>query len=321
MDCILALDAGGTKCDALLIDVAGHVIGYGSDSTPGIGGRDARAVQYAAARALTRHEFGILHVIALGQYLPLNVFSTTKADYYNIIVCTESTSAFSHAGISRGAVLLAGTGAFAHAYTRDDRHRHLDGTGPMLGDFGGGYHVGTMALNAIVRSDWHPRHRTSLRDRILKHFNVPCPEALFGLQLFSRDRSVVASVARIVAEEADSGDAVAAEILRRAAQTLAETFRDLVTGLGIADEEYTAIGTGSLIRRSDIYWNELWACATRIAPRFVPCRLKEPPVISLAIHALRQVQGDYAATAIAALMSEYKEPVSPALPPRNGNGL
>jgi len=318
MDYILALDAGGTKCDALLIDVSGHVIGQGMDSTPGVGGRDARAVQSAAAAALARHEFDILHVIALGQYLPLNIFATTKASYYNIIVCTESSAAFAHAGVALGVVLLAGTGAFAHAFTRDGRHRHLDGTGPILGDFGGGYHVGTMALNAIVRSKWHPRHQTSLRDRILEHFRVPCPEALFGLQLFARDRSIVASLARIVSEEAAAGDRVAVDILRRAAQTLGETFRDLVTGLGIDEEEYPVIGTGSLIRRSDIYWDELWYAVRRAAPRFQACRLKEPSVIGLAIQTLRQVLGERAEPAIAALLREYTEPATPPANPRNG---
>jgi N-acetylglucosamine kinase-like BadF-type ATPase len=196
-------------------------------------------------------------------------------------------------------VLLAGTGAFAHATLEDGRSSHLDGSGPLLGDFGGGYHVGRMALNATVRSDWHPRHRTSLRERVLRRFEVPTPQALFGLNLFAQDRSVVASLANLVSQEAEAGDAVSRAILVRAAETLAETFRDLVSVLGMAEEQQTVVGTGSLIRCSDVYWQALARQIAMIAPRFVACRLLQPPVVGLAILALWQALGAGAPSAAA----------------------
>jgi N-acetylglucosamine kinase-like BadF-type ATPase len=249
-------------------------------------------VELAARQAFATGDFGTLYVAGVGRLVAGPAADGAVPDRLELVPAGEPSTALAQAGLRYGAVLLAGTGAFAHATLEDGRTGHLDGSGPLLGDFGGGYHVGRMALNATVRSDWHPRHRTSLRDRILRRFDVPTPQALFGLNLFARDRSVVASLAHLVNQEAEAGDAVSRGILVRAAETLAETFRDLVSVLGLAAEQGTVVGTGSLVRCSDTYWEALARQTGLIAPRFTACRLRQPPVAGLAILALWQALGD-----------------------------
>lgn len=297
-DAILAVDAGGSKCEAILLDTAGDLLGYGYCRQPGVSGRDRRAIAAAVAMAYVRGDFGTLFTAGLWGGLPATAADGTQPERVESVPCSEPGTGLAQAGLRHGCVLLAGTGAFAHATLADGRTCHLDGSGPLLGDFGGGYHVGRMALNATVRSDWHPRHRTSLRERILARFGVASPQALFSLNLFAQDRSVVAALAQLVNQEAEAGDEVSKAILVRAAETLAETFRDLVSVLGIATQPHVVVGTGSLIRCSDLYWQALQRQVGAIAPCFTPCRLTQPPVVGLAAIGLRHALGGAADAAL-----------------------
>jgi N-acetylglucosamine kinase-like BadF-type ATPase len=297
-DAILAVDSGGSKCEAILLDTEGRLLGYSYCRQPGVSGRDRRAIEAAVAQAYVTGDFRTLFTVGLWGPLAAAAADGTQPERVESVPCSEPGTALAQAGLRYGCVLLAGTGAFAHATLEDGRTGHLDGCGPLLGDFGGGYHVGRMALNATVRSDWHPRHQTSLRERILARFSVPTPLALFSLNLFAQDRSVVAALAQLVNQEAEAGDEVARAILVRAAETLAETFRDLVSVLGIAARPYAAVGTGSLIRCSDLYWRTLQRQIGAIAPSFTPCRLTQPPVVGLAAIGLRHCRGEAAEAAL-----------------------
>jgi N-acetylglucosamine kinase-like BadF-type ATPase len=297
-DGILAVDAGGSKCEALLLDTEGALLGYGYCRQLGVGGRDRRAIEAAVAMAYLTGDFGTLFTVGLWEALAASAADGTQPERLESVPWSEPGTALAQAGLRYGCVLLAGTGAFAHASLEDGRRGHLDGSGPLLGDFGGGYHVGQMALNATVRSDWHPRHHTSLREQILGRFNVPTPQALFSLNLFAQDRSVVAALAQLVNQEAAAGDGVSKAILVRAAETLAETFRDLVSVLDIATRPYVVAGTGSLIRCSDLYWQALRRQISAIAPCFTPCRLTQPPVVGLATIGLRHALGEGAEPAL-----------------------
>ncbi len=309
MSSILAIDAGGSKCDAVVIGPDGGIQGWGNSCITGLGGRHQEAIRTAVARAVGKRPIHFGYVVASSIYLPLSLFQTLDMRDCQVVVCDEAQAAFAHGDADAGVVILAGTGAFVHGWTKDGRHRHLDGTGPILGDFGGGYHVGMMALNAVVRSDWHARHQTSLRGRLLEKFNVQSPTQPFLLNLFGQDRSVVASIARLVIEEDKKGDAVSHAIMVKAAETLGETFRDLTAGLEMADSAYPVFATGSILRCSDTYWKVVTSRIAEIAPRFTLRRLMEPPAVSLGIYALRKVQGREAAKpAVQRLLEEVKDP-------------
>ncbi|NLF18578.1 MAG: hypothetical protein GX595_15195 [Lentisphaerae bacterium] len=300
-DAILAVDAGGSKCDAVLIDLAGRLLGHGTCRQPGLGGRTPKAIAAAVGQALVTADFDTLYLVGLWNAADWAGADGTRPRRCEMVPWSEPSTALAQVGLEVGCVLLAGTGAFAHARLADGRTCHLDGFGPLLGDFGGGYHVGRLALNAVVRSDWHPRHRTILRERILERFGVAAPVGLIGLDLFGKDRSVVAALAHLVNDEAEHGDAVARSILIEAAGALAETFGDLVAVMDLAAADLTVVGTGSLIRCSDLYWQTLVGHIAAMAPRLRPCRPRQPPVVGLATLGLRQALGPSAGPAIEAL--------------------
>ena len=301
---ILAIDAGGSKVDALLHDLDGHVHGWGHTSVPGVGGRNGRAISRAMSAAVRDPIDGMVCIATITGLVPLTPLHELRAVEFRLLPCAEQDSTLAQVGLEHGVVLLAGTGAFVHARLTGHPVTHYDGAGPIYGDFGGGFQIGMLGLQALLRSQWHPRHATSLRQRLLDHLHIAHPMNVIELQIFSQDRSTVAALARIVNAEADAGDAIAQRILTTAADQLAETFSDMVSTLGVADEVFDVVGTGSIIRRCTRYRQHLWQRLREIAPRCRPQYIDNRPVLGIAIYALRHFLGPAAPPAIACLIDE-----------------
>ncbi|NLC56164.1 MAG: hypothetical protein GX774_04940 [Armatimonadetes bacterium] len=303
MQRVLAIDSGGTKCDALLVDEEGVALGWGrcAFADPGSGrglsgsGRARETVVRAVTLALGEQRCDVLHLVPGFRWLQAEgcLNDPGRVIPYGT---TEYDGPMALAGATEGVVALAGTGAFVWGRTRDGRTCHLDGLGPNLGDYGSGFQIGVLALRAAARSGWHPRHHTSLAERVYRacvnaeedHYGHG--HGLVAYSLAHHDRAEIASLARIVGEEALRGDRIAREILQEAATSLADTLYDVVERLGIRDEEYLLIGTGSIATRSDVYWEHFCRLAHEFAPRLQPFRSPLPPVVGMALTALQQIQ-------------------------------
>jgi N-acetylglucosamine kinase-like BadF-type ATPase len=301
MDHILALDAGGSKCDAVVIRPDGTIAGWAKASVPGVGGRALSAVRDAVSAAFRGVDGGELLVAVVGSNLPLDFLHNMNRHQARVVAYHEPDPGFALAGCEHGIILTSGTGAFCYGQMPNRRWRWLDGHGPVLGDFGSGHDIGLRALQAVMRSLWHPRHDTALRGPVCAQLGIDHPLALHGTSLFCQDRSLVASLARLVDEAANAGDAVACSILDDAADALAETFADVVVAVTVADEPFAAIGVGSVIRHSDRYAHRLSARISEIAPYATFHRIPEPPVIGLGVLALRHLHNSDAAVQISRL--------------------
>ncbi len=308
MRCFLGVDAGGSKCDAILADADGQVLGCGRNdpiaaagvyeqSNRGVG-RSAEAVSSAIRRAMsaTTTECSDLHVAGLEQH----VRSVLQADGSQGVVThhpfSEFDAALSLAGESCGLVALAGTGAFVAGRTRDGRAVHLDGMGPLLGDWGGGFMIGLAALRAAARSAWHPCHETTLAGALpqFQKRKAGDPYNPVGYMLADHDRSEIASYASIVNREADSGDRVAMEILRDAADELASTAFDVAARLDIAQESYAVVGVGGVIANSSIYWDQFCSRVNKFAPRWTASKSRMPAALGYVLLGATGVAGiDY----------------------------
>ena len=299
---ILGIDSGGTKSEAMLVHEDGTVVGWGRSTPTEFGravftfhgnGRTRNAVSTAVRKALGNTRFDELLVAGVATVHSLAFLTESFPARVELHLAGEFSSAFALVGEPCGIVALAGTGSFVHGLTRDGRVVHLDGLGPWLGDHGSGYRIGYQAFRAAARSGWHPRHRTSLAGRIYRVCGLkredPLGGALIRHMLPDRDRSEVASLARIVDEEAEAGDRVAREILEAAASGLAETIYDVVQWLGMDGEDYALVGTGGVAAKSRIYWEHLCTRVHEFAPRLRPVRSDLPAVVGVVLTALRKL--------------------------------
>lgn len=329
MRCVLALDQGGSKCEAALFRDDGELLGWGRAQQIGSSGRSVALAVEAVRQALAGFSIDELHVINLLQdFSSIHEIGIPKTCRITVSRVSEHDGAFALVGEEYGIVVVAGTGARLFGKNREGREVCLDGLGPVLGDVGSGYHIGYLGLRASVRGIWHPRHETSLTRRI---FDACCATAdegktsapgkppkepangtmaksmaksffecninPFGKQLnemvkFSlrnNDRSIIASLAGIVDAEARAGDAVATGILQDAASQMAESVRDLADHLKIESERYVLVGTGSVAMKSDIYWRHLCKLVKDFAPGLDPVRSPLPPVAGIGLLRLLQL--------------------------------
>ena len=328
--CLLAIDSGGTKCDALVVRDDGTVLGWGRSDPPGQGqgrfatgsGRSSRAVLSAVTKALGTTSYDELHIANRTDAFPLSLLPThsTRIAVHPV---SEYGAAWALVGETCGVVVLAGTGAFVHGKTRDGRHLHLDGLGPLLGDHGGGYHIGLLAIRAAAQSGWHPRRHTSLADAIFRACGGRTGDelgtSLVHYMLAERDRSEIASLARIVNEEANAGDLIAGDILRTAAAEIAATTYDVVDNLGMANDEYALVGTGSIAVKSPIYWDHLCMLVREFAPNLRPVKSDLPAIVGVAVSALQRMP-DLDLAAVKARLFETARTVFQSPPPPPGSG-
>lgn len=300
--CVLAVDSGGTKCDALLTRDDGVVLGWGRCNWNGSergrskfgGGRSRATVTRAINIAFGDYTCDELHIAGIscrvGSLLPLYQHRAGIAKIYHLHECDP---AFVLCRQETGIVVIAGTGAVVYGVTRDGRTRYLDGLGPQLGDYGSAYQIGALAVRAAARATWGPRHATSLSDAIFSMLHMGKQRAGLGalvhFMVNERDRAEIASFARVVDAEARAGDRIAIGILHTAAEAMAETVRDILDRLDMHDTDYPLIGMGSVAVHSTIFWEHLTACVYDFAPRLHPCLAHRPAVLGAVLVPLRRL--------------------------------
>lgn len=356
MRCVLALDQGGSKCEAALFRDDGMLIGWGRAQQTGASGRSLEMSLKAAKQALLDIPIDELLIINLLQnfsQMQIQEMGIPKSCHVSIRYSSEHTGALALVGEEYGVVMVSGTGARVYGRNLDGREVYLDGLGPVLGDVGSGYHIGYLGLRAAVRGIWHPRHATSLTEKIFdacckiadegrpstteKSSNSPtngtmaksmaksffeskinpfgkCLDKMVSFSLRNNDRSVIASLAGIVETEARAGDAVATGIIRDAASQMAENIRDVVDHLQIGSDRYVMLGTGSVAMKSDIYWQHLCKLVKDFAPGLEPVRSPLPPVAGLALLGLLQLDGIDRTQVRATLFTSVQEHLRGAMP-------
>jgi hypothetical protein len=316
----------------LLVRADGTVLSWGRAQQVGLSGRSLPVTVQAANRALGGVDCNDLHIVGSGQLTepPETMgFAVKKDCRLRLELTTEEIGPLALVDQECGVVIVAGTGARVSGRNREGRFLTADGMGPVLGDAGSGYQIGYQGMRAAVKGVWHPRHATTLTEKIFDaccqtldappaktaaavnqavtgkmaramalrairekiHPQAPRLTPMIEFSLRPQDRSVIASLARIVDAEARAGDAVAVGILETAAAEMAETVRDVVDHLGMGRERYVVVGTGSVATRSDIYWQRLHREIRAINPLLEPVRIPYPPVVGIALATLQDRAG------------------------------
>lgn len=188
-----------------------------------------------------------------------------------------------------GIVLIAGTGAVTMLEIADGTRLFRGGWGYLLGDEGSGYWIGMQALRAAAAAEDGRGPTTPLYERILRHFAAEnIREVAMRVYADQIGRPSVARLAPLVLACADADDAVAAEIVTRAADELAGLVQATCALAAAAQAgEQAIIATGGVLRPGNALWRRL---ADRIANSLPEYRLlppRFPPVIGAFLLGLR----------------------------------
>lgn len=165
-----------------------------------------------------------------------------RAGASRVVVAHDSATSYLGArGTAHGAVVAAGTGVVTLGVGPAGVAR-VDGWGYLMGDVGSGFWLGREALTAAMRDHDGRGQPTALTASVRQRW-PDLEQAYIALQADPARVSIVASFASEVARAGADGDVVALDILRRAADLLAESALTALRRAGVdADPAVCGIG-------------------------------------------------------------------------------
>jgi N-acetylglucosamine kinase-like BadF-type ATPase len=255
VELLVAVDTGGTKTSACLVDLkargAGRILGSGKSSAGNpfsVGFDEAtRAIGSAIEQARNAASWSdepvaklILSIAGAANQQMSDKFirwahDTNQADEVAIVSDVLPILAGGTPNCC-GIALIAGTGSISFGRAEDGRTKRCGGWGYLLGDAGSGYSVGRAALAHALRdlemgTLWHP---DSLTEAVVTTIDVKSVMELTKTVYTNSDpRAFIASLARVVVAQGEKGEKSATAILDGAATELAELVArtaDLIDG-------------------------------------------------------------------------------------------
>jgi len=147
-----------------------------------------------------------------------------------------------------GVALIAGTGSFAFGRAADGRSVRAGGWGYLFGDEGSGYSIALAGLRAAAKSADGRVPPTRLVDALLRRLDLrEPPELIPAVYRFADDRARIASLADVVTQAAEEGDAQARGILDDAAGELAAMVAAVARRLGFSGGAFPLALTGGVL--------------------------------------------------------------------------
>jgi N-acetylglucosamine kinase-like BadF-type ATPase len=254
----IGVDGGGTKTVGVLVDAAGAVLTelrIESTNLHAVGPEVARQRLIALMDALLAHGGpGELAGIGLGmsgvgrpeERAQVAGWMQARFPAVACFVDNDAVTALAAAtgGDLFGIVVISGTGMIVLGIDRQGRRARAGGWGPLIGEPGGGFSLGAAALNAVAEAADAIGPPTLLTAALLGHLGLTNPGDLVGWAYADVSWARYASLAPLVVQCAQAGDAVSSAILDRAADALAQRVLAVMRRLDLTTTPFPCVLTG-----------------------------------------------------------------------------
>ncbi|RYV52076.1 BadF/BadG/BcrA/BcrD ATPase family protein [Pengzhenrongella frigida] len=292
-DLILAVDGGQTGTVAVLASIGGVIRGVGR-------GGPIRHHEEPDAERFVRDGLGAAVAAAMlgaadGDVVAVSCLAMTgSAALADRVIrelvparrCTalasDTFAALASGTAGGGGIgLIAGTGTVALAHGRGADDVLVGGWGWLLGDEGGGFWIAMEALKAAARDVDGTAPSTALTREVAERLGQNDLRGVYNLVTGQRlDRTAIAALATCVVAIAEAGDPVAAAILDRAADRLADLVVATVAAAPFLDEdERLIVPSGGVLRPGGWVLTRLIAQLAVRTPAFRVVVPQVPPVI------------------------------------------
>lgn len=289
---VLGIDAGGTKTVCLLADDEGRIVSEsrgGGANLKAAGELDVEKTLHQVMEAAVGDRDVRLAAVCLGiagvdrPYDAEQVRGIMRRIGFKartLVVNDALVALVAGAGDGAGVVVVAGTGSIAYGRNEASRAARAGGWGHLIGDEGGAFWIGRSALTAVVRQFDGRGPATLLTERVLDHLGVASPTELIP-EVYERDasRPLIASSAVLVQRAADAGDAVAADILRRAAIELTAAAASVIARLGMRGDAFPTVLSGGVFRGIPTLVTDVTTRLSEVAPRSTVRLLEVEPAM------------------------------------------
>ena len=305
---VLGVDAGNSKTVAVVADLTGRVLGYGRAGNGDIYGAvtEQAAVDavIAAADSAMTVAYGVSDHTRLGHaafclagmdWVSDHEFWTAQLDNrYPGLSSTLHNDGFAllRAGepSGLGVALSVGTGG---AVVARGPEREWTASFWLRDPLGGG-ELGRAAFDAVVRADLGIDPTTCLTQTLLTHLGYDDVSSM--LEAGTRrggQPPVYAGLARDVLDAARRGDAVAGEIVRGQARSLARYARAACVRVALDDAATTVVLGGSVLSSENPSLREATVAALAVElPHARAVVSPRSPVVGAALEAIAEIAGE-----------------------------
>jgi N-acetylglucosamine kinase-like BadF-type ATPase len=288
----LGIDAGGTKCHALITDSHGNSMGFGKTgaSNPDMVGHDGfqTALEEALSQALANAGiergqisgagFGVAgydwhsqKTVLLDSISPLNL--SCPVELVNDAIIALLAGATKNWGVA----VVAGTSCNARGIGPDGSEGRVSGYS-WLGEAAGSFELVSRALEGITKA-WSMRGpETKLTNAFIDLIGADSIEDLIE-KVSLREWEIDPAAASLVFEVANTGDEVANELIRWAGASLGDLVLGVIRQLGNIEIDFDVVLAGNFFKGSPIIQVELERVVLAEVPLANIVALKAPPVI------------------------------------------
>ncbi|MFC3802992.1 N-acetylglucosamine kinase [Cohnella sp. GCM10012308] len=289
----LGVDGGGSKTYALVADEQGRVVGKGKS------GNGNHQIDRECARRSIREatEMALASAGIAREQVASACFGLAGADRetdFRILRPMIGELGFAkheihcdtiiamRAGTSRpyGVVLICGSGTNGAGLSPAGESLQVGGFTYMTGDFGGGTALAVEAFRTVIRA-WDGREEeTALTPLVLAETGYSTAEEMFHDYL-DRDLQPPLSLAKLLFEAAEGGDAAAQAILRKQGEESGLQASAIIRRLGMSDETFDVVMAGSILTRGKGDWVHagIRQAVAAAAPNATVVKLAVEPVV------------------------------------------
>ncbi|HEY8719416.1 N-acetylglucosamine kinase, partial [Pengzhenrongella sp.] len=292
-DLILAVDGGQTGTVAVLAGLDGNIRGVGRGGP--IRHHEEPDAERFVRDGLGAAVAGAMHAVADGDVVAVSCLAMTGSVVIANRVIRELVVARAYLALASdtlaalasgtagggGIGLIAGTGTVALAHGRGADDVLVGGWGWLLGDEGGGFWIAMEALKAAARDVDGTGEHTRLTLAVPPRLGQPDMRGVYNLVTGRRlDRTAIAALTTTVVAVAEAGDTVAAGILDRAADRLADLVVATVAAASFLEsDERLIVPSGGVLRPGGWVLTRLTAQLAVRTPDFRVVVPQVPPVI------------------------------------------
>ncbi len=312
---VLAVDGGGSKADAILVDRAGRIVGSGrwlgrssvgpTDSLDGLSSAVEAACVDAGLDPARRPLAAVGAFCLAGVDFPADERRADRAlarrGWTGRNLVHNDTFAVLRAGTDRGwgVAVVCGAGMNAIGVGPDGQTARFAALGPLSGDLAaGGEWVGLAALGAAIRARDGRGPRTALEQAVAAHFGGSRPETVMrAMYRGSLPPDRLTELPPAVFDAASRGDVVAREILDRLADEIVTWATAAIRRLRATRADVDVVLGGGIFRAGDpMFLDRIDVGITPVAPHAHIRILTGPPVLGAALMGLDEIGATPAAS-------------------------
>ena len=276
---IIGIDGGGTKTVGILTTETGQQLAHvesGPSNYHVVGEGETQAVLESVFREL-REKSGIpstgpirycLGMAGLGraedQKVIGRICDALGIRENRILTHDAHIALVGGAAKQHGVIVISGTGAIVYGINTDGKTARASGWGYLLGDEGSGYDIAIKGLRAVARAADGRGSPTELTHRFLNKLQRSEPSELIRW-VHAASRDVIAQLAEIVFDTAQTADTTAEQIINEAADELVCAAESVIKQLQFREPYDIVLSGGNLIHQP-VFADKLRRRCARIAP-------------------------------------------------------